>query len=262
MELQRKSVKLHVKDIGENGEVTAYVSIYGNADSYNERVVYGAFARSLEKRLPKGIAHHNWEKSIAKTLEATEVQAGSNELPDAIKEFGGLRIRAKFNLELTPAGTPANPDAYRTWSDMKAGILDEFSIGFVPIQTKVVSDGVLELTEIDLYEWSVVLVGANDKTLIQQMKSKAFSKQSEALGTMFQDYAERVRSIIEMRVKAGRTFSQSNYEALKAVAETVLNAGKEINALLEKATPESSKQNDLALAKIKILQMKAKGIIQ
>lgn len=262
MELQRKSVKLHVKDIGENGEVTAYVSIFGNVDSYNERIIYGAFSKSLGKRTPEGLAHHNWEMTIAKTLEIKEIAPNSPELPESIREFGGLRVKFRFNLELTPAGTPANPDAYRVWSDMKADILKEFSIGFVPVQTKAASDGVLELTEIDLYEWSVVLVGANDKTLIQQMKSKGVQEHSDTLVTMCQDYVERLRSHADMKVKAGRTFSQSNYEALKAVAETVTSAGKEINALLEKATPESSKQNDLALAKIKILQMKSKGIIQ
>ena len=112
----------------------------------------GAFSKSLAKRTPKGVWAHDWSQPIAKTLEARE----TNE---------GLVIRGQFNLD-TQRGREA-------FSDIKFGIIDEFSIGY-----RVMKDSydpeqkdIRQLDELDLFEWSPVLVGMNPATELLTIKS-------------------------------------------------------------------------------------------
>ena len=59
MELERKQFAANVQP-GDAGEITALVSVFGNVDHANERVMPGAFKGSLERRTPKGVWAHDW----------------------------------------------------------------------------------------------------------------------------------------------------------------------------------------------------------
>lgn len=169
--LQAYNVK--VLDATE-GIIEAIVSVFNNIDNGDppERVIPGAFAKTLLRKLPKGIFSHNWEKPIAKTLEARELLPGDIMLPQELLMLGGLYIKGKLNLKLTPAQTPANPDAYRVYSDLQEEIIDEFSIGFEVDKYFInKKDRCIDLLEIKLYEWSPVLAGMNPATQLISVKS-------------------------------------------------------------------------------------------
>src|SRR5438105_5064096 len=110
----------------KQGIIEAIVSVFNNIDNADppERIKPGAFQKSLGNKFPKGAWMHNWEKPIGKTLEARELYAGDPLLPQALLTLGGLYIKGQLNLTLTPALTPANPDAYRAFSDIQEGIID------------------------------------------------------------------------------------------------------------------------------------------
>lgn len=141
----------------EQGIVEAIVSVYNYVDSGRDRVLYGAFNSSLKKRTPKGVRMHDWNQPVAKTLLALELAPNDPRLPQELKQYGGLYIKGQYNLD-TQVGR-------ETFSDVKFGTLDEYSIGYGVIREEQNKQlGCTDLVELDLYEWSNVLFGMNDQT--------------------------------------------------------------------------------------------------
>ena len=50
------------------------------------------------------------------------------------------------------------------------GIINEFSVGFVPVQKEENEKGGYDITEIKLYEVSMVTVAANDEAVVTEVK--------------------------------------------------------------------------------------------
>ena len=137
------------KDGQAVGIIEAYVSIFDNVDLVGDIIRRGAFMESLLAKLPKGVWMHNWDEPIAKTLVAYE-------------DDKGLFIRGQFNLE-----TQRGKEAY---SDIKFGIIDEFSIGFKILDYEWDEKDNRIIKKVKLYEWSPVLAGANPDTELVSVK--------------------------------------------------------------------------------------------
>lgn len=138
----------------EKGIFEAYVSVFGNTDSYGEVVEKGAFVEWLtihKGRYPKGVWAHDWSEPIIKTLEIYE-------------DDYGLKVKGQFVLEVQRAR--------EIYALMKQGVITDFSFGF-----RVQEDAwdevakVRRLKKIAIYEYSPVLVGANDQAILQSVKS-------------------------------------------------------------------------------------------
>lgn len=139
------------KDGQSQGIVEAYVSIFDNIDLVGDIIRRGAFSESLQAKLPKGVWMHNWDEPIAKTLKAYEDEKG-------------LFIRGQFNLE-----TQRGKEAY---SDIKFGIIDEFSIGFKILDYEWDEQDNRIIKKVKIYEWSPVLAGANPDTELVSVKDE------------------------------------------------------------------------------------------
>lgn len=148
--LNAKITLIESKSEGDQYIVEAYVSIFDNVDLGGDKIIKGAFAESLAKKLPKGVWMHDWTIPVSKTLEARE-------------DDKGLFIRMQFNAE-----TQRGKDAY---SDIKFGIIDEFSIGYRVLDHEYEDDGTRVLKKIKLYEYSPVLAGMNPDTEVLSVKS-------------------------------------------------------------------------------------------
>lgn len=137
----------------EKGIFEAYVSVFGNEDSYGEIVDKGAFTEWLAQnfpRYPKGVWAHNWDEPISATLEARE-------------DDHGLYIKGQLVLEVQRAR-----EAYAL---MKAGVITDFSFGFYVLQDEMDASRKRHLKKIAIYEYSPVLVGANDQAMLLGIKS-------------------------------------------------------------------------------------------
>ncbi|MDQ3833994.1 MAG: HK97 family phage prohead protease [Actinomycetota bacterium] len=126
------------------------VSVFANKDSDEDIVLKGAFSRTIReckdrgRVLPPGVWSHIWERPVAATLEAKE-------------EDDGLHVVAQYNFD-----TQDGRDAF---SNVRKGLFPEFSFGFqVPPGGSERKDGVRYIKDLDWYEWSPVLVGANRDT--------------------------------------------------------------------------------------------------
>lgn len=212
----------------DDGIVEAIVSVFGNVDSYNERVMPGAFAASIAEKLPKGVWMHDWMQPVAKTLEARELDPGDALLPEGIKNLGGLYVKAQFNLE-TQIGK-------ESFSNIKAGIIDEFSIGYsVKKWAYDEETGVWDLIELGLYEWSPVLVGANRATALVSAKDfggQKFADQLEALQADAEDCVTRIEGIKETRSDRKKWLSDDNVERAQKVLVSLKSVSDALAAAL------------------------------
>lgn len=161
------------------GIVEAFVSVTGAVDSVRDRIVPGAYEKTLVTRTPKGVWSHNWDQPVSKTLSAEEVFPGDSRLPAKTRSgedwptgAGALLVKTQFNVgDGDNPGTQRARDAY---SDVKFyGADQEWSIGYnVPPGASRVDGktGVRELTHVELFEYSPVLFGAMSLTATAGVK--------------------------------------------------------------------------------------------
>lgn len=156
--LIRRSPPLEFKFAGvEAGQFDGYASVFGNADSYGERVQRGAFAKSLadwtiENAFPPLLWSHDPSEPVGRIVELREDEKG-------------LFLRGEFNLD-----TQAGRDAH---AHVKAGDIGGMSIGFRVFEGGATknADGTISLTAIDLMEVSLVAMPANRRARVTGVKS-------------------------------------------------------------------------------------------
>lgn len=159
MEVKAFSAKSIDAAEDDRGTFEAVVSVFGNVDSYGDRVESGAFAKSLTKGLPPVVWSHRWdEPPIGAALEATETDEG-------------LVVKAKLDLD-----NPLAANVYRALTN-KGGDgrppLREFSFAYDVIDAewiKVDGEDVFSLKTLDLIEVGPCLKGVNDQTRLVGVK--------------------------------------------------------------------------------------------
>lgn len=231
MKIERKSFEIETKAEGDSGVIEAIVSVFNNVDSYGDRVKYGFFDESLKNKMPKGVWAHDWKTPVAKTLEARELMPGDPLLPEKLKDLGGLYIKGQFNMN-TQRGR-------ETYSDIKEGIIDEFSIGYTVAQENIAPDGARELVKGNLFEWSPVLFGANAQTAL--ISAKGLNDDLQDVGADVERVITRLNERAEIRMKEGRTLSSANVTRLTELMDTLSSAVSSIKGLIEAATPINAK---------------------
>lgn len=152
--LLHKDLTLEIKEVGEDGSIDGYGSVFGNADSYGDIVEPGAFNASLKahakaKTMPLMLWQHDTRQPIGVWEEMAE-------------DPKGLKVRGKLLLGIRQAD-----EAHLL---LKAGAIRGLSIGYRELSSE--PDGAnLRLKKLDLREVSIVSLPANDKATVQTVKS-------------------------------------------------------------------------------------------
>jgi HK97 family phage prohead protease len=145
-----------------HGEFTALVSIFNNTDLVGDRVMPGAFGKSLETYNETGrtlpiVWSHDWgnaESFIGKALSAEETE-------------DGLLVRAAFF---------DTPRAQTVRTLLAERVVNEFSFAYDIINEQKGSDGVNELLELSILEAGPTLKGANPATQLIAAKTAITAK--------------------------------------------------------------------------------------
>lgn len=144
---------LKTADLPE-GTFEGWASTFGNTDAHNDRVMPGAFRKSIAsgQTIPLLWMHKSDDPTgiVGEVIEAVEAPEG-------------LKIRGQFDLDTTTGAA-----AYRA---VKSRRVNALSIGYRVNTATKGSDGVNELRDLDLIEVSVVTRGANDRALVGSVKS-------------------------------------------------------------------------------------------
>ena len=149
------------------GVVECFVAGIGNKDSVGDVLITGAFTKSLTRRKPRVVWGHNWNDPIGKVLEIYEVAPGDRRLPTKMLNagIGGLYAKVQFNLN-----SEKGREAFANVAFF--GQEQEWSIGYKTLDS--IFDPNIQaniLKEVELYEVSPVLHGANQLTGTISVKS-------------------------------------------------------------------------------------------
>lgn len=149
------------------GIVECFVAGIGNKDSVGDVCLPGSFVGSLKRRKPRVVWGHNWNEPIGKVLDIYEVGPNDPRLPSKMRSagIGGLYARVQFNLK-----SERGKEAFH--SVVFFGEEQEWSIGYKTLDAVFdPSQQANLLKEVELYEVSPVLHGANQLTGTISIKS-------------------------------------------------------------------------------------------
>ncbi len=156
MNIKHISCALQVKTLGVDGLFSGYASVFGKIDHQNEIVAASAFARSLKQwqqqnRTPAMLWMHDPTQPIGLWQSVQE-------------DSTGLLVDGRLALRTQKGG-----EAYEL---LKLGALTGLSIGYRVIASKVDAKRKARiLTDVDLFEISLVTFPANEAARVNNVKS-------------------------------------------------------------------------------------------
>ncbi len=153
---QTRSCSLQIKAVGDDGTIEGYASVFGVVDAWDDIIAAGAFAATIADHkaagtMPAMLWQHDSDDPIGVWSEMAE-------------DAKGLRVKGKLCLE-----TSCGKEAYAL---AKVGAINGLSVGFVTKAYEYDTEtDVRTLTEVDLWEVSLVTFPANSKARITNIKS-------------------------------------------------------------------------------------------
>ena len=156
METKHLDCRFEVKAVGDDGVIEGYGSVFDVRDSYSDIVVKGAFAASIKShRENKSMPAMLWQHDTSTILGVwTEMSEDSN----------GLKLKGKLAMD-TVKGKEAH-------ALLKMGALNGLSIGFMSKQAQYdEKTEIRTLTEVEIWETSIVTFPANTKARVTHVKS-------------------------------------------------------------------------------------------
>jgi len=146
-------IPFHIKAVSEDGLFSGYGSVFNVVDSYKEVVAPGAFADSLQAKMPSLLWQHRSGEPIGVYTDVKE---------DSV----GLHVAGKLALK-----TARGAEAYEL---LKMGAVTGLSIGFISREDSYDRvSGIRTLKKVDLWEVSLVTFPANDAARVSAVKGIA-----------------------------------------------------------------------------------------
>ncbi len=193
MNIQHMQRPLAIKSLAADGTFCGYASVFGARDSQNEIVAAGAFRRSLAEKAARGDAPamlwmHDPTMPIGLWVSLTE-------------DRNGLRACGKLAL-----GTQKGREAYEL---LKLGALTGLSIGYRVVRSRLDSRRKARvLTDVELFEISLVTFPANDAARVSEVKSPRARRPGKPDKEKRGGDAEATRLIVERLHRAARALKR------------------------------------------------------
>ncbi|CAO5677863.1 MAG: hypothetical protein HEEMFOPI_01188 [Holosporales bacterium] len=155
--MQTKTHKIQFKKMSDEGYFEGYASVFNLVDHQGDLILPGAFQNALKKQKNAPLKML-WQHDIKKPIGVWE---------SIVEDGYGLFVKGRLLMDLKMA-----KEAYTL---LKAGVVDGLSIGYTPVQSHFdASKNAKCLSEIDLFEISLVTFGANPKAKITDVKHNLF----------------------------------------------------------------------------------------
>lgn len=186
MNIQHITQPLAVKALAEDGFFVGYASVFGNVDSSNEIVEKGAFKRTLARWRAKNAAPAMlWMHDPTMPI-GLWVAMGEDE--------NGLVVQGRLALS-----TQKGREAYEL---LKMKALTGLSIGYRVVTSKIDSKRKARiLTDVELFEVSLVTFPANDAARIAGVKSTKSGKDAAATRAVVARLNKTARILKENKTK-------------------------------------------------------------
>lgn len=220
--MEYKTAPLEIKAVegDEDGIVEGHYSIFGNVDTYDDRVWPGAFSKTIKERGDRVMVFrfHDWSIPIG--------PAGGRFLALAEDENG---LYAKYKLALSSFW------AKDTWALIKEQVVREGSFGYDVVKHDTDDDGVRNLRELRLYEISPVPIGANPLTTISAIKA-GFPRPGAALEAL---------TVITDEIKTGRLLAAAKPDEVRSAQGALEATLDTLRELLAAAEPPQKRHSTL-----------------
>lgn len=254
MAIKRALFPAQFKAIGDKGQVEALVSAFGNVDHIGDRVVPGAFTKTIKEWKTSGdpipvIFSHDWDdvwSHIGVVDDLEEVDRG---------------LKATYTLDIDD-----NPVAKQVYKLLKRRSLKEHSFGYRIRDERTAKDGANELLDVELLELGPTLKGMNEATELLAVKSaleqiadtkagRRISRATEAELAAAADEAEMLATRIRSLLSAGDSEKEivEEEDAVKSIGEEDAPAG---NSTADEVEGNSDVDEDLLIFKTRIESMR------
>lgn len=145
------------------GQFTGYASVFNNVDSYGDKVIPGAFSKSLESYGDGGAnIPCYWSHDMSDPMKCIGWTTA------AVEDEHGLKVDVQLDLE--------NPNGAQAYKLIKNGVVNQMSFAYeVEDAVSAKSDGegtFTELRQLKIFEVSLVQVGANQSTELLDVKHR------------------------------------------------------------------------------------------
>lgn len=220
-----------------NGLVRAIVSVTGIVDNVDDRILPGAYTKTLKIRKPKGVWSHDWKDWVSRTEEIEEYPPGDERLPKQTKdgkpwpaEAGALVVTTRFNMK-----SARSREAFQAVEFFSETDECEWSIGYVvpPGQATKGRDGVRNIKSLDLFEYGPVLFGAASESMTLSVKSLAVGDTVVPVKVVDPDEPTEEESALYAAAEGEIDWDEIDQAALAAEAHST---DPEIKALLHRRT--------------------------
>lgn len=172
-----------IKSLSEEGAFSAVISTDA-LDRDGEIVAREAFKGSLGKTIPLIQAHDHRSLPVGKGVVGQTAE--------------GTTLEGNFFLD-----TNAGQEAYKTAKHMASQ--QEFSVGFMPRKSEYVlveGKNVRKITDLELFEASLVLVGASRGTRLAAIKAAEPVTTEKALETLKDASHEVLKGLVDTHVES------------------------------------------------------------
>jgi len=156
MKTKHFDVGFEIKAVNADGTVEGYGSVFGVKDSYSDVIEKGAFQKSIQAhRDAKSMPALLWQHNAAQPIGIWT---------DMVEDGNGLKLKGKLAMD-TAKGKEAH-------ALLKMGAISGLSIGFMTKQSQYdEKTEIRTLTEVDIWEVSLVTFPANTKARVTHVKS-------------------------------------------------------------------------------------------
>ncbi|MDD3289071.1 MAG: HK97 family phage prohead protease [Alphaproteobacteria bacterium] len=199
MDMKHMERPLALKALAADGQFSGYASVFGKLDHQSEIVAAGAFSRTLGKwrgecRSPAMLWMHDPTQPIGVWMSLYE-------------DKNGLAVQGKLALR-----TQKGMEAYEL---LKMGALTGMSIGYRVVSSKVdIKRKARILTDIDLFEISLVTFPANESARVSDVKSPAAH---EELSSRLKDDSDATRAIVARLNQAAQNLQNTKHYPTRRV---------------------------------------------
>lgn len=158
MGLVEKDLLGGIGDVDEKDSsyiIKGYASVFGNIDSDNDIIEKGAYRKTIQEWGPQGKNRIKlcWQHDITDPIGNTS---------ELFEDNKGLAFIAEL-----PKGVPHIDARVKM---VQANVIDELSVGIIPLKHNKDNQGVRHITENKLFEYSLVTIASNDMAKVISAK--------------------------------------------------------------------------------------------
>lgn len=237
--MRHKTATVEIKSAGDAGEFVALASVFGNVDLVGDRMLPGAFTKTLERWRESGdpipvVLSHQWDDPMA--------YVGKADPNKVVETEQGLVVNGTLDTS-----TPVSKQVHKL---MKDGLIKGWSFGYtVPEGGEEFKNGANEVSEVDLIEVGPTLKGANPEA--RSLAVKALEQTEDDEPTVYIDPDGKVTRTKGVRVIEEET---STTEAVQATDQPPLGVEDARDEEPSRPTPKAQDplKNEIDLVRIRL----------